>query len=184
MGLLGPNNGTAFANDGTVGTIAISTPTNAQLSDNVYCTSVLLLGQVTNYLKATSFGFAIPTDATINGIVVEIEKSTTLATSIIDNSVKIVKGNSITGTELASASQWGTADAYATYGTATELWGTTWTPADINLGNFGIVISGVASVAATAQIDHVRISVYYTGSNKAGNLAENFRAGSGMSVSG
>ena len=184
MGILGPNNGGTFANDGTVGTIAISNPSSAQLSDNSYCTSVLLLGQITNYLKATTFGFTIPLDATVNGIVVEVEKSTTLSTSITDNSVKIVKGGSITGTELASASQWATADAYATYGTATELWGTTWTPTDINSGNFGIVISGVAAVAATAQIDHVRISIYYTGSNKAGNLAENFRAGNNMSVSG
>lgn len=184
MGTLGPNDGNTFANDGTVGTIAVTNPSNARLADNTYCTSVLLLGQITNYLKATNFGFTIPLDATVDGIVIEIEKSTTIATSITDNSVKIVKGGTVVGSELASATQWGTTDAYATYGTPTELWGTTWTPSDINGSTFGIVVSGIAALAATAQIDHIRVSVYYTGSNKAGNLSKNVKVSGGMSVSG
>lgn len=184
MGTLGPNNGSTFANDGTVGTIAVTGPSNAQTSDNTYATSVLLLGQITNYLKATSFGFNIPLDATIDGIMVEVEKSTTIAVSLLDNSIKIVKGNSITGTELSSGTQWSTTDAYATYGGATTLWGTTWAPSDINSSTFGIVVSAVASVAATAQIDHIRITVYYTGSNRPGETNKYLKVGDGMSRSG
>lgn len=38
MPTIGPNNGVAFASDGTVGTIAVSNPTNCAGSDNSYAT--------------------------------------------------------------------------------------------------------------------------------------------------
>lgn len=174
MGALGPNNGATFADDATVGTISLANPTNAAGSDNSYVTWVLLLGQLGHYLKATAFGFAIPIDATIDGITVEVEKSTTVGTSITDQSVKLVKTGVISGTEKASASQWGTSDAYATYGSSTDLWGLTWTPTDVNLSTFGVAIAPTCGLAATAQVDHIRISIAYTGSNRPGGLGARF----------
>lgn len=164
-----------------MGTIAITNPSNVGSSDNSYATSVLLLGQITNYLKATNFGFAIPSDASIDGIVVEIERSATVGVAVADNSVKLVKGGSIGGTDKASASNWPTSDAYASYGSATDLWGQTWTLADINASTFGVVVSAIDAIAATAQIDHVRITVYYTGSNRASGMERRVAVGNGMS---
>lgn len=180
MSLQGPFSGATFADDGTVGTISLANATNAIVSDNIYVTWVLLLAQLGHYLKATNFSFTVPPDATIQGIVVEVEKSTTVGTSITDQSVKIIKGGVISGTEQASAAQWPTSDAYTTYGSSTDLWGLSWTPADINGSTFGVAIAPNCGLAATAQVDHIRISVSWAGSNRPSSLGR-ISAGTGIS---
>ena len=154
--------GGTFANDATVGTIDWDTPSNASASDNTRASSVLLITEVTKYLKATNFGFAIPTGSTIRGIVVEVEKSSVTGVTIEDNSVKIVKGGTISGDDKAEAGAWSDTDAYSTYGSATDLWGVTWTAEDINAATFGVVVAADATAAGTARIDHIRITVHYT----------------------
>lgn len=183
MGTLGPNSGGTFATDSTLGAVAWTAAGNAQLSDDSYATSVLLLGQITNYLKATNFGFAIPNDATVTGITVNIERSTNTLSSTQDNSVKIVKGGVIAGNDKAVGTLWGTSDAVAVYGSATDTWGLSWVPSDINSSTFGVVISAVANLAGTSQIDFISIVVDYTGSNRGGNMLRFMRAGDGVSLS-
>src|SRR3990167_2051589 len=64
------------ADDSAVGTIVWTNPNNSKVSDNVYAivTNANCGIPTSHYLKATNFGFSIPAGATINGIVVEIEK--------------------------------------------------------------------------------------------------------------
>ena len=154
--------GGTFANDATIGTIDWDTPSNASASDNTRASATLLLSEITKYLKATNFGFSIPTGSTIRGIVVEVEKSSALATTVEDNSVKIVKGGTISGDNKAAAGAWDTTDTYASYGSATDLWGVTWTAEDINNSGFGVVVAADATAAGTARIDHIRITIHYT----------------------
>lgn len=77
----------------------------------------------------------------------------------LDNSVRLVKAGSIVGSDLAyTVAPWNTVDTYTSYGSSSNLWGTTWTVADVNLSSFGAVFS--ASVAnGTAQVDHMRITI-------------------------
>ncbi len=170
----GPNNGSTFANDNngfTMGNVSWSNPSNAQTSNNVRATAAFTVGgDTSNYLKATGFGFSIPTDATINGIKVEVERSISVQAfnTVTDNSVKIVQAGTIGGNEKANGSSWTTTDTYDTYGGTTDLWGLTWTAAAINASNFGAVISATAveiSDTTNAQIDHIRITVSYTAAN-------------------
>lgn len=175
------NIGNTFANDATLGVVSITNASNAQLSDNSYATAVLLLSQISNYLKVTNFNFSIPTDATITGITASIERSSNTLNGTHDSSIKLVKGGSITGNDKASASQWPTSDAVVTYGSSTDLWGVTLTPTDINLSTFGIVISAVADLASTAQIDQVTITVDYLGSNRPASTTPRVQVGAGMS---
>lgn len=161
------NTGGTFISDSTLGVVAITNPSNAQLSDNSYATSVLLITQISNYLKATNFNFNIPSDATINGITVSVERSSNTLNGTHDSSVKLVKGGVISGNDKASGSTWPTSDAVATYGSATDLWGLTLTPSDVNDSTFGFVIAPVADLASTAQIDQITIQVDYSGSNRA-----------------
>src|SRR6185295_12938347 len=46
-----------------------------------------------------------------------------------------------------------------------DLWGTTWTPAEINASDFGLVfsahINGLVTLLPSASIDHIRVTVYY-----------------------
>ena len=80
----------------------------------------------------------------------------------VDNSVRLVKGGTITGSNYAKPTvSWPTGDTYETYGGATDLWGTTWTPADINDPNFGVVLSAIVQ-GNSLQVDHISITVYTT----------------------
>lgn len=183
MGTLGPLAGGTFATDSSVGAVAWTAASNAQSSDNSYATSVLLLSQITNYLMTTNFGFNIPLDAIITGVTVSVERSTTTLNGTHDNSVKLVKATVISGNDKASATLWPTADAVATYGSSSDLWGLSLTPSDINNSGFGVVISGVADLAGTAQIDYMSITIDYLGSNRYGQAGHMVRTGDGMSVS-
>ena len=77
----------------------------------------------------------------------------------IDNSVRLVKSGAPIGSNLAhTVIPWNTVDTYTSYGSASNLWGTTWSVAEINATNFGAVLS--ASVSnGTSQVDHMRITV-------------------------
>lgn len=177
------NNGNTFASDNTLGVVAITNPANAQTSDNTYATAVLLLSQISNYLKVTNFNFLIPSDATITGVTVSIERSSNTLNGTHDDSIKLVKGGVILGNELASASQWPTSDAVATYGSSSNLWGLTLTPADVNASTFGVVISAIADLASTAQVDQVTMAIDYIGSNRPASTVPRIQVGSGMSRS-
>jgi len=167
----GAKNGSVFANDNSGGLIAFSSPSNAALSDgNVSSASATLslFSANTQYLKATGFGFAIPGSSSITGIKVEVEKSATgitILATVKDNSVKLVKGGAIVGSDYAKTGNWSSTSSYFTYGANNDLWGTTWTRNDINASNFGVVFSAdinvLAAVFPSAQIDHIRMTVYF-----------------------
>ena len=163
---VGPINGSTTANNVSVGTIAWTNSDNALVSDNIYSSaSALVLGNNTNYLVVQGFGFSIPVASSICGIVVEFQKNEIgFLGNVTDNSVKIVKAGSIVGNEKASGTTWPAAEAYYTYGASNDLWGSTWISSDINSASFGVTISanlGGVSGLPSAQIDHVRITVYY-----------------------
>lgn len=165
MATAGPNNGGTFADDASVGTVAWSNPSNAQTSNDARATATsITTNVVSHYLKATNFGFSIPSGATIDGILVEIERSASTSNNNKDNSIKIVKGGTIQGNEKAVADAWPTTDAYASYGGAADLWGLTWTPTDINAADFGVVVSAQSYSGGLlgARVDHIRITIYYT----------------------
>lgn len=164
MSSKGPNNGTSFVNGTNIGTISWLTPNNAQISDDLYATATLTLGTTSNYLRVTGFGFSIPTGAKILGIKAEIEKSYIGVNAPTDNSVKIIKSNNIPGgSERGKSGAWTTTDTYYTYGGPTDLWGTSWNSSNINNSGFGVAISATNTSAGTAQVDHVRMTVYYSG---------------------
>lgn len=169
MASQGPNAAGAGADDASIGTTAWVNPGNITASDDSRATASLATTTVfTHYLVASVFGFSIPVGSTIDGIVVEIERSSFAAVaSAKDNAIRIVKGGSIGSTDKSSASTWpnNNADAIATYGTSSDLWGKTWTASDINDSTFGMAISAKGNntkVPGKPQVDFIRITVYYT----------------------
>jgi len=143
-------------------------PTSIYGSDNNHAIVALSADETSDYLRATTFGFSIPSNATIVGIKVEIELAKSGGVpigTIVDSSVKIVKTGSEQGDENASMTSWPTGDTYFVYGGETDLWGLTWTYSEINASNFGVSIKALeysGEYPATARVDHVRITVYYT----------------------
>lgn len=161
------------ADDATVGTVAWTNPGNITASDGVFAvTGTLGAVAVSHWLKATNFGFAIPTGAVIRGIVAEVQRKQTppgipgpVSPWVADNAVRIVKGGTIQATDRSSPSLWPLASAYASYGSAADLWGQTWTAADLNASTFGVALSArntQSTFATGASVDHIRITVYYT----------------------
>ncbi len=183
----GPLSGGTFADDATLGTVAWTNPANAGASDNVYATATAMSNVNTNshYLKATNFGFNLPGSAIIKGITVEWEQSLSASFHIKDNASRIVKGGVIGSTDKSKSIDWTTTDTYISYGSTADLWGLTWTAADINSSGFGAALAAVCSscTAGTrnAQLDHVRITVTYSAGGTSGNA--NWIMGSDVSDS-
>lgn len=166
----GANYASAGANDATVGgSNSWTNPGNATTSNNSKATRALTSGGgPSQYLKVTGFGFAIPANAEVDGIVVEIEKmtsSTSSGSSCQDNSVKLVKGGTVVGDEHANAGvNWSTSDTFVSYGSLDgDNWGAGPSVADVNAADFGVAISALNSGATsrTCSVDSVRITVRY-----------------------
>ena len=163
MATAGPNSAGTGANDASVGVRAWTNTGNITASDNIKASTVMTGIQLnTQYLKATNFGFSIPSGATINGITVVIEKQ---GTGTDDYRARIVKGGTIGATDKSKAGAWGASDTSYTYGSSSDLWGETWTDTDINSSTFGFAIAGERpsfKVAGSCAIDHITITIDYT----------------------
>ena len=153
----------------TSGSPAWSNPDRIVASDNSRTTINNLASlATTGTLISSQHGFSIPDGATIDGILVEIERHGTSGASdgIEDSSIRLATGGSAVGDNKATTATWPTvgAETYATYGGSADTWGRSWTAAEINASTFGVQLVAVNADAATrdARVDHVQITVYYT----------------------
>ncbi len=157
----------AFAYSSTVGYAPAG---NVTASDNVYATATHCdcCDQNTQCLTVSDFGFAIPVGAVIDGIVLEVEKkrSSGIGGVVVDNGVQLTKAGVTTGAnKMDTSTDWPTVDTYVSYGSPTDLWGTTWTPGEVNAAGFGAAFASISYVCGSTvvtSIDHMRITVYYT----------------------
>ena len=158
----GPLSPGTLASDNSYGTVAWTSPGFATASDNAYA-STTNTPTATYYLKATNFGFSIPSGATINGIIADTEVKNGAGVECVDNRVRIVKGGTIGTTDKSLGGTWGTTDVTRSHGTSTDLWGETWTTTDINASNFGFVIAATfSSASCTPFVDLMSVTVHYT----------------------
>ncbi|MBI4305247.1 MAG: hypothetical protein HY678_02910, partial [Chloroflexi bacterium] len=147
------------------GSATWSNPGNITGSDDSRATAAY--PNPSNNLDATNFGLSIPSGATINGVQVSIEKGTTVnsGATVTDTTVRLLKAGAVVGDNKASGTAWPIADANATYGGSSDLWGTSWTAGDFTPSGFGVRISASQSggdSSHTIAVDHVRITVYFT----------------------
>jgi hypothetical protein len=133
-------------------------------------------GSYTDRIFATGFGFTIPAGSTITGIEVTVARrnSTTVPapTTLVDREVYLVKGGVVqdgSGQNQANTTGfWPQSTLTGSYGGDSDLWNNTWTVADINSPDFGMVISvqqtATTGVVQQARIAAIRIRVWYTSS--------------------
>ena len=115
-------------------------------------------------LATANYSFTVPGTATIDGIMVEIMRMA-INVSAYDSTVRILKAGVPVGPNKALLTPWASSLGYAVYGGSTDLWGTAWTPADINNINFGTYLTTYNQSTVQqpgAMVDHIRITVYYT----------------------
>lgn len=161
---------------GTVSTSAIAGSTgswnntgNAVVDDDSRATNSSSLSgtQYTNYLIVTNFGLSVPTSESISGVEFTIQKSKSGGTFAYlgDYSVRLMKSGVMVGNDNASAFPWFGFDIDQAYGSSTDLWGTTISPADVNKAGFGVAIAaqryfGFGSM--TPRIDNVSVTIHTT----------------------
>jgi hypothetical protein len=136
---------------------------NVYSSNNVRASYTLSGNGQSPNLDTTGFGFSIPSGAIILGIEVEIERRAS-GGSIDDDDVYLLKAGAVSGSDHASGTDWPTSDGTRSYGDSDDLWGTTWTAAQINASNFGLRIQADSDTSSsrTIDIDHIRINVTYS----------------------
>lgn len=156
------------ANDSDVGTDDWDNPNDALGQDDDRASFDTTGALTSHYLKLTNFGFAIPSGATIVGVVVDVEQlaDDNGGHNVHSDTIKLVKAGTVGGDNIAQNDDWTSNESYITYGAKDSLAGNTLTPSDINNSGFGVAISVVGD-GAIAQINNVRISVYYTTSDDA-----------------
>jgi len=163
----GPNNAASGANVNGPGTGGSWTNTG-NLNTAGSATVTVGNGGTSEYLQGTNYGFAIPGTAVINGIQVAINRSSSSnggGNSIDDVTVSLIKSGTITGNNYATATDWPTSLGIANYGGTADLWGTTWTPAQVNANNFGVALSVLnesGGSTRTASVDYIQITITYT----------------------
>jgi hypothetical protein len=120
-------------------------------------------------IKLEDFSFDLPDDATIDGIEVEYETQVSSGTRNLQDFAAI-KGGTVQTVAYADQSATTTLTV-KTIGGATDLWNTTWTPADIEANGtsgFGIdiFIDGL-DFSHNHRFDYVKVRIYYTASGGA-----------------
>ena len=159
----GPNN-TGLSVDAGGGGVAW---TNASGPGSGSTATATLAGTATNshVLQFTNFGFSVPVSATITGISVTTSRMASTAGELFTNSLKILQAGTPVGTDHAPNVFWGNSFQNEGAGASTDLWGVTWTPAQINASNFGfqVQVTQDTTGSATASIQAFpTITVFYT----------------------
>jgi Tfp pilus assembly protein PilX len=144
------------------------TPSNVYTSNSSYTTYTVPTNGTSNNLDVTGFGFSIPTSAIIKGISVSVDRHgpASPSNSLRDNTLYLLKAGATSGSSKANTgSYWGTSDSTPSYGSSSDLWGTTWTAAQVNASNFGVRLSVKnynTSTTSVASVDSISVTVTYT----------------------
>ena len=153
-------------------TAALSTNSGAGtqwIISSTITTDTLSPMTLSSFWQSTNFGFSIPLSATVTGIVVKSSSSTS-DYAYNDTMAKLLKNNIPVGQNK----QIGLIPPgnSLVYGSSTDLWGTTWTPAEINNMNFGFQFKAYNSFTLPNTlyfVNHFSITVYY---NTAAGISE------------
>jgi hypothetical protein len=128
---------------------------------------------MTDYLNTNSFGFNIPTNATINGVVLtaaEYASSKTTNEYVTDAVVSLVSsGGQLCGSGAAlvsPGSKWNDTRSFQTRGSPMSTWGCPLTPQMVDSVYFGISYSAMIfsenGGMVTAHVDWIGLTIYYT----------------------
>lgn len=112
----------------------------------------------------TNFTMGVTAGATIDTIFVSTEAHGTASQGSRRRfAVFLVKdGKTPVGLSVNFLHAQTTDDVIRNTGGTTPLWSTTWTAAEVNSTNFGIVLWKTASQAGTVRLDHVTIYIAFT----------------------
>lgn len=159
----------------TIGTAAWTNPTRATASDDSHVTKSLDL-EATHYLVCTGFGFTLPDDAIVLGIVVDNEVSVGGLHEVIeDHAQRIVRDGTIGSSDRSSPQPWPITDLALAHGASDDLWGECWCAlppgspclnpdcGNVNDEDFGSALAARHTFGGggRARVDAVRMTIFY-----------------------
>lgn len=113
--------------------------------------------------------WAIPADATITGFELLPEWNQNGTTGTLSSYARMVKADTAVGTaktpgNIPQSSGGSNQSAYITFGSASDLWGTTWAVTDVQASTFGVdvQVTGDGVNNSDAALDTALLKVYYT----------------------
>ena len=133
-------------------------PGNVTASDSTYASA----GYVAYQMVARSFGFSIPTGSTIDGIEVHVTGYSTGGNAPRRRLSTFLTKDASTQDGSDHTIDFTTSNATYTIGSSTDLHGTTWTPAQINSANFGLIMNPNVQEVYDRFVDYVEITIHYT----------------------
>jgi hypothetical protein len=139
-------------------------PTNVFASDGNDATTRENAGEALQDYHNFGFSAEIPAGSTINSIVVRVEGALPHPGDEIDELTDLVKAGSIVGTQKTIGTFGSGADQTIDSSPA-DLWGTTWTAAEVNASTFGVHFQTVKITGgggATLNCDAVQIQIDFT----------------------
>jgi len=164
MGDTGYKTAGVVKNDVPGGSWSPESPGNLATSDDVYIFTVLSASDAfSDGLLCTNFGFSIPSNVTIDGVEVQIEKhGATNRLGVLDFEIVLTEG----GDNKQLGGLWPAADTTFTYGGASDTWGNLLTPALVEDADFGISIIvqnfSFPLDTETAFLDFLQMKVHFT----------------------
>lgn len=126
---------------------------------------VLVNDPYLDQLLLDDFRFEIPENAEISGITVTVRRAGGGDNEAVDAAVRLIKNGTVGASDRSSPQPWSAPEfVNVDYGGPSDLWGQTWTAADVNAENFGVALA--ASYPQTGgngrgYIDIVYATVHY-----------------------
>lgn len=142
------------------GDVSWTSPSNITADDFNSAQVYLSGGQTSEILGASHFGFAIPSGATIDGIVVRIERNG--MGTVDDVSVQLTSGGSAVGDIYTAGSSWAMTPTVDSFGHATDDWNAGLSDTDVNDDTFGVQLVCTCPSGGMALVNYIEIEVYYT----------------------
>jgi len=128
------------------------------------------------WIRGYNYNFNIESDATILGIQMRLRLQSENAGNVSDSQVYVTDtGGNNKGGNKATGNDWPTSDTDFFYGGSTDLWGASWSVADINHVNFGAQVEAANSSGTSsrqARVDYMEITVYYSRPDAQGMLLQ------------
>lgn len=158
--------------DSVIGTINWTTPNNIKVDDNTSANVDFGATETsTYYIKATNFGFSIPANSDITGIIATVKELNDKGSTshyAKDVNVKLIKAGTIQSHNKGTTTDRPEQVTTTTYGNINDLWGDTWTYSDINNSGFGLALSYTGK-GSIINIYSVKLQIYYRYPTSSGN---------------
>lgn len=144
--------------------IAWSNISNITADDGSLASVTLSNGEESDLGIGGTFNFGISSLATIDGLVISMERYASSSNIISDSVIRLGIGAIIASENKSTSNYWSTTNGVVTFGSPTDLWGRDGISVDI-LNNMDFVfrcINNAGYSTATAYVDYVKATVYYS----------------------